>query len=139
MAIHTYIQQCIKQIKKTLHIPFKKITYYHKNEWQNKHGQCSSRVSECSCLLARIKIVTFSTTLLKLLIRVQLWNEPENNGWWEESIAVINCCLLTMHEKCNMDSSSQGCMKKSMKLHLGQLKTTSLIRNFVPIRNLTLI
>ena len=29
-------------------IPRKKTSYYHKNEWQHKHGYYNSRVDECS-------------------------------------------------------------------------------------------
>ena len=29
-------------------LPLKKITHYHKNEWQHKHGQYNSRVNECT-------------------------------------------------------------------------------------------
>jgi hypothetical protein len=31
-------------------LPPKKTSYYHKNEWQHKHGQYNSRINECSKL-----------------------------------------------------------------------------------------
>jgi len=43
---NTYINKRWKTCAYSL--PFTKITYYHKNEWQHEHGQYNSKVNECS-------------------------------------------------------------------------------------------